>query len=161
MVWRTLRRFGVPDSSLDDAVQDVFVVVHSKLEGFEGRSSLKTWVFGIARRVARNYRPAARSPTVGERLEALSESSVSAHEANVEQLDLARLLERLLGCLHPEKREAFILVEVEQMTILEAAEALGVNPNTVYSRLRSARAEIEQAMSRLRAHTAWRQGCAS
>jgi RNA polymerase sigma-70 factor (ECF subfamily) len=161
MVWRTLRRFGVPDSSLDDAVQDVFVVVHSKLDGFEGRSSLKTWVFGIARRVARNYRPAGCSAALGARLEALSESSLSAHEATVEQLDLARLLERLLGCLHPEKREAFILVEIEQMTIMEAAEALGVNPNTVYSRLRSARAEVEQAMLRINAHGAWRQGCAS
>jgi RNA polymerase sigma-70 factor (ECF subfamily) len=161
-VWRTLRRFGVPDASLDDAVQDVFIVVYSKLGEFEGRSSLRTWIFGIARRVARDHRPAGRVQAVpGERLEAMPEVAWSAQEATAEQVNAARLLERLLGHLHPEKREAFILVEVEQMTIVEAAEALGVNPNTAYSRLRAARSELEQALGRLAAHSAWRLGCQS
>jgi RNA polymerase sigma-70 factor (ECF subfamily) len=161
-VWRTLRRFGVPDASLDDAVQDVFIVAYHKLGEFEGRSSLRTWIFGIARRVARDHRPAGRVLSVsGERLEALPELAWAAQEATAEQVDAARLLERLLVDLHPEKREAFILVEVEQMTIVEAAEALGVNPNTAYSRLRAARSELEQALGRLEAHSAWRQGCQS
>jgi RNA polymerase sigma-70 factor (ECF subfamily) len=161
-VWRTLRRFGVPDASLDDAVQDVFIVAYSKLGEFEGRSSLRTWIFGIARRVARDHRPAGRVLAISsERLEALPEIAWSAQEVTAEQVDAARLLERLLVQLHPEKREAFILVEVEQMTIVEAAEALGVNPNTAYSRLRAARSELEQALGRLEAHSAWRQGCQS
>ena len=161
-VWRTLRRFGVPDGSLDDAVQDVFIVAYRKLGQFEGRSSLRTWIFGIARRVARDHRPAGRAVAVSsERLEALPEFAWSAQEVTAEQVDAARLLERLLAELHPEKREAFILVEVEQMTIVEAAEALGVNPNTAYSRLRAARSELEQALGRLEAHSAWRQGCQS
>ncbi len=161
-VWRTLRRFGVPDASLDEAVQDVFVVAYNKLGEFEGRSSLRTWIFGIARRVARDHRPAGRVLSVsGERLEALPELAWSAQEATAEQVDAARLLERLLVDLHPEKREAFILVEVEEMTIVEAAEALGVNPNTAYSRLRAARSELELALDRLEAHSAWRLGCQS
>jgi RNA polymerase sigma-70 factor, ECF subfamily len=161
-VWRTLRRFGVPEPSLDDAVQDVFIVAYNKLGEFEGRSSLKTWIFGIARRVARDHRPAGRVQAVpADRLEALPEASWSAQEVTAEELDLARLLERLLARLHPEKREAFILVEVEEMTIVEAADALGVNPNTVYSRLRAARSELEQSLARMEAHSAWRQGCQS
>jgi RNA polymerase sigma-70 factor (ECF subfamily) len=161
-VWRTLRRFGVPDAALDDALQDVFIVAYNKLGEFEGRSSLRTWIFGIARRVARDHRPAGRVLSVsGERLEALPELAWSAQETTAEQVDAARLLERLLVDLHPEKREAFILVEVEEMTIVEAAEALGVNPNTAYSRLRAARSELEQALGRLEAHSAWRLGCQS
>ena len=51
-VWRSLRRLGVPRSALDDAVQEVFLVVHRRLAEFEGRSSLKTWLFGIAVHIA-------------------------------------------------------------------------------------------------------------
>jgi len=70
-VWRSLRRLGVPAASIDDAVQDVFVVIHRRLADFEGRSALKTWAFGIALRVAGDFvaragtRPSMRaSPTV-------------------------------------------------------------------------------------------------
>src|SRR5262245_39607962 len=55
-VWRSLRLLGVADAQLDDAIQDVFVVVHRKLDTFEGRASIRTWIFGIALRVARMHR---------------------------------------------------------------------------------------------------------
>jgi DNA-directed RNA polymerase specialized sigma24 family protein len=55
-VWTSLRRLGVAESSLDDAVQDAFLVVHRQFGGFDGRSRLKTWLFGIALRVARDHR---------------------------------------------------------------------------------------------------------
>ncbi len=59
-VWRNLHRLGVPDSALDDAVQDVFLVVHRRRSEFAGRSSLRTWIFGIVLHVAKDYRRAAR-----------------------------------------------------------------------------------------------------
>src|ERR1700722_8443188 len=55
-VWRSVQRLGVPASQVDDVVQEVFLVVHRKLASFEGRSSLKTWLYGIALRVARAHR---------------------------------------------------------------------------------------------------------
>ena len=55
-VWRSVRRLGVPEAALDDAVQDVFVVVHRRGSEFEGRSSVRTWLFGIVVHVARAYR---------------------------------------------------------------------------------------------------------
>src|SRR5687768_12204599 len=55
-VWRCLRALGVPQALLDDATQDVFVVVHRQLDAFEGRSSVRTWLYGIARKVAFNHR---------------------------------------------------------------------------------------------------------
>jgi RNA polymerase sigma-70 factor (ECF subfamily) len=162
-VWRTLRRCGVLEASLDDAVQDVFLVVYTRLASFEGRSSLRTWVFGIARRVARDHRPSPRvgaEPVDAETLEALPEVEAKSPLATVEVAERARLLERLLASLTPEKREAFILVELEQMTVNEASEALGVNVNTLSSRVRAARSELEQALARLDAHSEWRQRCA-
>jgi RNA polymerase sigma-70 factor, ECF subfamily len=159
LVWRTLRRYGVPDASLDDAVQDAFLVVHVRLPSFEGRSSLRTWVFGIARRVARDHRPSARAhaEAVGtDTLEALPDVDAQSPLASLEATEEARLLERLLADLAPDKREAFILVELEQMTVLEAGQALGVNANTMSSRVRAARRELEQALARLKLHSEWR-----
>jgi len=58
--WRSPRRLGVAEASLDDAVQDVFLVVHRRLADFEGRSTPKTWLFGIALRIAKDHRRSAR-----------------------------------------------------------------------------------------------------
>src|SRR5687767_9349568 len=61
-IWRTLRRLGVSDAQLDDAAQDVFVVVHRKLHAFDGRS-LRGWLFAIAVR----EEPAAQGAAVEDR----------------------------------------------------------------------------------------------
>jgi RNA polymerase sigma-70 factor (ECF subfamily) len=162
LAWRTLRRYGVPDASIDDAIQDVFMVVHTRFTSFEGRSSLRTWIFGIARRVARDHRPSARAQGEGvgaDSLEALPDVASKSPLATLEAIEGARLLESLLAALAPKKREVFILVELEQMTVLEASQALGLNPNTVSSRLRAARQDLEQALARLEAHNGWRQRC--
>jgi RNA polymerase sigma-70 factor (ECF subfamily) len=142
-------------------VQDVFLVVYTRLASFEGRSSLRTWILGIARRVARDHRPSSRASAEPETLEALPDVDEKSPAATLEATEGARLLERLLATLAPEKREAFILVELEQMTAQEAGQALGVNANTISSRLRAARSELEQALARLDAHSEWRQRCAT
>jgi RNA polymerase sigma-70 factor, ECF subfamily len=148
LMWRTLRRYGVPEAAIDDAIQDAFLVVHKRLPTFEGRSSLRTWIFGIARRVARDHRPTARALAAHEVLDALPDVDSKSPLATLEAIEGARLLERLLATLAPDKREAFILLKLEQMTILEAAQALGVNVNTIYSRVRAALRELEQALAR-------------
>src|SRR5262249_12085268 len=50
-VWRSVRRLGVDEGAVDDVVQEIFVIVHRRLHDFEGRSSVKTWIFGIVLRV--------------------------------------------------------------------------------------------------------------
>jgi RNA polymerase sigma-70 factor, ECF subfamily len=164
LVWRTLRRYGVLEASIDDAVQDVFIIVHARLAQFEGRSSLRTWLFGIARRVARDHRPSTRTVAEGAaafRLEALPDVTSKSPLATLEEVEGARLLERLLAGLAPKKREAFILVDLEEMTALEAGQALGVNVNTISARVRAAREELKEALARLEAHSDWRQRCAT
>src|SRR5258708_23415591 len=59
-VWRNLRRLGIGEEAADDALQDVFLVVHRRLADFESRSSVKTWLFGIVLRVAQTHLRTAR-----------------------------------------------------------------------------------------------------
>lgn len=138
-VWRSLRRLGVPPAAVDDALQDVFVVVHRRLAEFEGRSSLKTWVFGIALRVARDHQRTARRKGGHEPLDPRIPDESPGPVESLARAEAMRELDRILATLDEDKRTVFILAELEQMTAPEIAEALGINPNTVYSRLRAAR----------------------
>lgn len=148
-VWRVARRLGVPDSCLDDAVQDVFLVVHDRLPTFEGRSSLRTWIYGIVRRVARAHRPSKRERPLDDAPESRSEDA-SAHE-RLERAEALRVLHGLLDALDDDRREVFVLAELEELPVPEVAEAIGINVNTAYARLRAARRDMEQGLARHRA----------
>jgi RNA polymerase sigma-70 factor, ECF subfamily len=158
LVWRTLRRLGVPEAQVEDAAQEVFLVVHRRLGDFEGRSSLKTWVCAIVARVASDARRALRrkSPHTRSAEAAVDADTVAderapdAHDRTVRN-EGVRLLHRLLDALDDDKRAVLVLAELEQMPVAEIAEALGENVNTVYARLRTARREFEQAALRERA----------
>jgi RNA polymerase sigma-70 factor (ECF subfamily) len=158
-VWRSVRRLGVSPSATDDAVQDTFLVVHRRLSEFEGRSSLRTWLFAIVRRVARDHRPRRDRPSDDEALSRIAESADRAPDERAARNEAARLLNALLQTIDEDKREAFILSELEQFTVPEVSQALGVNINTVYARVRAARKELEQGLARLRAQQQWRQRC--
>jgi RNA polymerase sigma-70 factor (ECF subfamily) len=149
--WRALRALGVPDASLDDAVQDVFVVVHRRLGDFEGRSTVRTWLFGIVARVAADHRRRAQRD---RRAESIDESLADPRRADpfdrTASAEAARLMMKLLDNLDEDKREVFVLAEIEQMTAPEIAEALGLKVNTVYSRGRAAREQFERAVARYR-----------
>jgi RNA polymerase sigma-70 factor (ECF subfamily) len=151
-VWASLQGLGVPAAALDDAVQEVFVVLHRRLPDFEGRSTLKTFLFGIAVGVGRNQRRAAartnRLDTL-EEAEQIPDTRPSPLEQTTTTQALGRL-SRILDQLDDAKREVLILVEWEQMTAPEIAEVLGIPLNTVYSRLRLARAEFERLLQRER-----------
>ncbi len=151
-VWRSARRLGVPQRYLDDAVQDVFIVVHRKLDEFEGRSSLKSWIFGIARRVAHDHRRRVERKERGEELtERVSDPAAPSPLEQARRAEAARVLYDFLSSLDSDKREVFVLAELEQMTVPEIATAVDANLNTVYSRLRAARQAFDQAVARHRA----------
>jgi RNA polymerase sigma-70 factor (ECF subfamily) len=149
-VWRALRVLGVPADALDDAVQEVFLVVHRRLDEFEGRSAMRTWLYAIARRVAGNARRSAGRRGVAEPIAVAAElpdPRAGSPLELAEKAEAARLLFDLMQRLSEEQREVFLLVEVEEMSVPEAAEALGVNLNTCYSRLRAARARFERELA--------------
>ena len=147
-VWRSLRSLGVAESAIDDAVQELFVVVHRRLADFEGRSSLKSWLFGIARNIAlRELR--TRQRKVRDADLAAEPAAPGADPCDIaERAEAAELLVRLLHRLDDDKRAIFVLVEIEQMTVPDAAAALAINVNTAYSRLRLARRRFQEAAAR-------------
>jgi RNA polymerase sigma-70 factor (ECF subfamily) len=154
-VWRNLKRLGVAVTQLEDATQDVFVVVHRRIREFEGRSAVRTWLFSIVLRVAHDYR---RSESRRRRW--LSSEAVSELPARCSKPDpyavlvgreAATLLDRILAKLSDDRRAVFVLVELEQMCVPDAAEAMGWNVNTAYARLRAARRQFEAELLRLRA----------
>jgi RNA polymerase sigma-70 factor (ECF subfamily) len=146
-VWRSLRRLGVTPAGIDDAVQDVFIVVHRRLPEFAGRSSLKTWVLGIALRVARDHQRSRRRKGDHEELDARIPDAAPGPVESLARAEALRELDRILSTLDEDKRAVFVLAEIEELTAPEIAEALEINVNTVYSRLRAARRAFDAALA--------------
>jgi RNA polymerase sigma-70 factor (ECF subfamily) len=148
--WRTLRRLGVREAEANDALQDVFVIVHAKLSQFEGRSSLTTWLFTICRTVARERRRSAQRER--NRLEDVSVDDELDLRADVaraaEHNERLAQLESILTGLEPEQRNVFILFEIEKLTGEEISELLAIPLGTVYSRLQLAKKAFRRALSR-------------
>jgi RNA polymerase sigma-70 factor (ECF subfamily) len=126
---------GVPRSAVDDVVQEVFVVVHRRLAAFESQAAMRAWLSTIVKDVSRDH--------VHRRAEApLADPGASPSEGPAEAVDhkaAATLLDELLGQMTEVQREAFVMHEVEHMTVAEITRALGANRNTIYARLRNAR----------------------
>lgn len=150
LVWRGLRRLGVPEALVDDAVQDVFLVVHRRWQSFQGRSQLRTWIFGIAVRIAKDYRRAeARRAKRAQRLSELceAESRIALPSDEVERREAHRVLHRALGKLSDEERPVFVLAELEGLSLREVCEALDLGLRTCQRRLRKARQVFEQTVA--------------
>jgi RNA polymerase sigma-70 factor (ECF subfamily) len=144
-VWRTVRRLGVPEADVSDAAQEVFVVVHRKLGDFEGRSQVKTWLFGICRRVASDWRRRAhvkREAPIEEAPERTSSGETAVR--NIALTQARTRLDQALEQLDEEKRATFVLFELEEAPMSEVAEATGVPVQTAYARLYAARRQLEQ-----------------
>lgn len=162
-VWRTAKRLGVEDSAVDDVCQEVFVIVHRRLSEFEGRSSLKTWIYGILANVVRTHRrglqrksPAHRSlgPVLNPD-DIAGSSGEDPHELTGAS-QAAEVAKNLLSKMDEDKRIVFVLAELEEMPTSEIAECLDVNINTIYARLRAARKQFTQLAERYRAQDKWR-----
>jgi RNA polymerase sigma-70 factor, ECF subfamily len=138
-VFRSLRRLGVAAEQLDDAVQDVFVVALRREGEFEGRSSHRTWLFGIAQNVARDCRRRERRARTHEPMGDEPTASAPSPFDQVTSQEALRVIDAFLLSLDEDKRGVFIMAELEQIPVPEIARALSANVNTVYSRLRAAR----------------------
>lgn len=136
-VWHALHRFGTASAVLEDAVQDVFVVAYRRRTAFDG-SSTKAWLYGIARRVASNYRRGDRRRA--ERQRSFRSSRSRSHSEGAREA--IQTLDRFLHALAEDDRELFILSELEGMTGPEIAQARGRNVHTIYTRIRKLRLEF-------------------
>jgi RNA polymerase sigma-70 factor, ECF subfamily len=156
-VWRSAKRLGVVEATLDDVVQEVFVIVHRRLGDFEGRSAIRTWLFGITLRVVRDHRRSVqrKAPEGTVDPDTLRTTAPGPGES-MEKAEAVRLLYAILDAMDDERREIFVMAELEQMLMPDIATTLGVNVNTAYARLRAARQTFENALARHRARDEWR-----
>ncbi|MET0387951.1 MAG: sigma-70 family RNA polymerase sigma factor [Polyangiales bacterium] len=154
-VWRTARRLGTPESQVDDVVQEVFVVVQRRLAEFEGRSQLKTWLFGITRRVVlANIRRHGRQQRISlDELAELADPSCQDAESQLMADEDTQLMYSLLDELSADKREVFVLAELEELSGPAIAEALDLQLSNVYARIRVARRAFAAALQRHRLRT--------
>jgi RNA polymerase sigma-70 factor (ECF subfamily) len=161
-VWSNVRRLGVPASYVDDVTQEVFLVIHRRRGELQVCASLRAWIFGVLARVAREQRRriARKSPLARCLVPPVDPDAMESQDTPSDEVlartQATRVLHELLEALDDDKREVFVLAELEQMTAPEIAEATGANLNTVYARLRAARRDIEQSAARLRARDGWR-----
>lgn len=144
-IYRALRQLGVAEADVEDQCQEVFFTVHRKLSDFEGRSTLKTWIYGICLRVASDYRRRAhirREKLASDPGELASHPPV-ARDAPTETRERLR---KLLDLLDEERRQVFVLYESEGFSMREVAEIVGCPLQTAYSRLYAARELLKNAL---------------
>lgn len=156
-VRRTLVHLGVWERDADDETQHVFETVWQKLPSYDqARGSMRAWILGIACNVARDWRKWVSTQRVrtvrlvgdARASDRRSSETASAEDA-IHRGDLVRLLDRLLRELPEEQRVVFVMCGIEGLIAREVSTTLGVPINTVSSRLRLARARLEEALARL------------
>jgi RNA polymerase sigma-70 factor, ECF subfamily len=147
-VWRTLRYLGVAPSDLQDVCQEVFLVVHRRLGEFEGRSSIKTWLYQICLRSAAGYRRRAHMRHEKVMADPPEQATPNTPSEALDEHVARELLHQVLDSLDPIKREVFVLYEIEERPMSEIAEVIGCPLRTAYSRLETARKELMKAWER-------------
>jgi RNA polymerase sigma-70 factor (ECF subfamily) len=149
-VWLSLQRLGIHPADLDDIAQDVFMIVHRRLDTFDRRARISTWLFGICMRVAANYRRRRRwtREVLSGGLEDERPATLTAADDILVRREQRELAERALNRLEVAKRATFVMFEIESLSCHEIAELMNVPIGTVYSRLHSARRQLEKNLTR-------------
>jgi RNA polymerase sigma-70 factor (ECF subfamily) len=150
LIWRLLRRLGVPADAVDDAAQEVFLIMAERLSDIRENSE-RSFAFGTAIRVAHSARRRlARAPvsTEGEfGAGNFAASPVPGPDELSDQKRARELLNRVLDAMPLDLRTVFILFELEGLRSPEIAELVGVPLGTVASRLRRARENFHELVS--------------
>jgi RNA polymerase sigma-70 factor, ECF subfamily len=147
-VLRVLPRLGVCARDVDDVAQEVFLAIHRGLPDFEGRSTLKTWVYGICIRAGRNHNRRAYK----QREQLTATADTAADSAHTPALDLEQrraliALDAALAELPEAQRNVFVLHQIEALSVQEIARVLDCSKFTIYARLYAARRAVMAALS--------------
>ena len=148
-VWRLCAALGDRDSA-DDLTQETYLRAFGSLHRFEGRSSLRTWLLSIARRVCadavrsrrRRRLTLVRDDADLEALSAAGQTGDAVDDAVARGAGVTDLLARL----DPDRREAFALTQLLGLSYADAAEVAGCPIGTIRSRVARARADLVDAL---------------
>jgi RNA polymerase sigma-70 factor, ECF subfamily len=146
-IWRSLRRLGLQVAEADDAAQAVLLTAARRLDELEPGSE-RAFLFATALRIASSTRRKVERRREAEFPESLADPDPDP-EALLEQRRSRDLLDTILDTLPIELRAVFVLYEIEELTVPEIGKLLGMNPGTVSSRLRRARAEFATQVHRI------------
>lgn len=152
-VARTLRRLGIPESDVEDALQEVFMIAQSKLDAIDPGKE-KSFLFGIARRRASSLRRSLRRAWLRVERAHEDQETYTAAPDSPEQAELGHAraaLDEILDSMPLPLRTVLVLHELEEMDMSEIAEMEGIPAGTVASRLRRARARFDVEAERMRA----------
>lgn len=149
-VWRVAKRLGVPEGALEDVMHDVFVIVHRRLDDYDGRAALTSWLYGITRGVASNHRRGrAREARRIERAQPKPQT-LPPTDDGAQRREAAAFVRRFLAELDPAKRDVFTMVDLEGLSVKDAANLAKINVNTAHARLRAARLAFKRASAEFR-----------
>ncbi|MBX3224749.1 MAG: sigma-70 family RNA polymerase sigma factor [Labilithrix sp.] len=156
VAFRVLQRLGVRNDEIDDALQAVLIAADRKFDALQVRAELRAYTCAVCVNVAREIgrtrnRHAVRSTTLEDLEEAPLSSDADPADA-LERKQTLAMIQQILEGMIPERREVFVLYELEELSGREIAEHLGVPAGTVASRLRKARVDFREALARAEAN---------
>ncbi len=151
-VLRVARHFGVPSNHLQDITQDVWISACRQMDGVDLSRPLGPWLAAIVWNHVRHLRRShARSLRRQRAIEVTVEATQGFQAQPGSQREALWTLERILAVLPVEQRQILLLCDGEGRSALEVSDALGVQLNTVYSRLRLARRRCQALAATLSA----------
>jgi RNA polymerase sigma-70 factor (ECF subfamily) len=145
-VCRSLRMLGVPEGDLDDALQEVFLVVFQRMRDYEERGRVRAWLYSICTRVVWTRRRVLRRRREDLGVEVPEAATAPTQHDRVVDHEALALGHELLQALPVEQRDVFWLYEVEELPMSEIARSLNCPLQTAYSRLHKARERILAAV---------------
>lgn len=145
----SLRRLGVAQHDLDDLAHESFLAVYRRLADYDAARPLRPWLFGIAFRVASDYRRLARHRREETHAEIEAVDTASSPDEEIAKRQAQAIVLRVLETLPMERRVVFIMHDIDGCTASEIASTLTIPINTAYSRLRLARADFATALQRI------------
>jgi RNA polymerase sigma-70 factor, ECF subfamily len=151
-LWKSLYRLGVAEVDLPDVMQEVLLVLHRKLDRYDGSCRITSFLFGICLRVAatsRRTKQRRREDLVDANQYLADWTSTDNPERALAEAEMRGKLDEALDELTPEKRAVFVMYELEEIPCADIARLLDIPKGTVHSRLNSARAEFKAAFEQI------------
>ncbi|HVH42718.1 MAG TPA: RNA polymerase sigma factor [Labilithrix sp.] len=147
-IWRSVRRLGLTPTEADDATQSIFIIASRKLGNIHAQKE-RAFLFGIATRVAADVRKGAARRLEHELEDHTLDAATTQSDVLLDEARARRCLEVAILEMPMDLRTAFILFELEELTMAEIAAILEIPQGTVASRIRRARETFNTTMKRL------------
>ena len=143
-LWRTLRRLGVAEKDVEDALHEIFLVLHRRWSTYDASLPLRPWLFGIAFRVASTQRRRVTREVPHAWIE-LEDLGPQPDELALRE-QRREIVLAALECVPLARRAVFVMHDLDGIEMREIARSLSIPLFTAYSRLRKARKEFQRAV---------------